>query len=196
MKNTLTHAQRFCSVKERTKALLESSDRIELALYNQEGYFHRVSERKHFEQMRAEWEAEGRASPDWISRGMTGGIWAAMFDRAGTYRLIAEMPILITRFHFRGGYSLYDTLNPRHHALWKGWNGNNKPNPWDNLHGAHGLKLSERIRMCGSPTHKLFYEEQKLGAIIGYFDYASVVIVLEDAIANIEFSEIADPREI
>ena len=39
------------------------------------------------------------------------------------------------------------------------------------------------------PSHKGFYEDNKFGALIGYSDYISPVIVLTDAIEKIEFLE-------
>ena len=172
-----------------TKELLTSSDRFELSQHNEEGYFHHVSNPEHFKQMYADWEREKRIPEEWVLKGNFPGIWTAMFSPHNTYSF-AHLPIRIIRFYFKDGFFIYDRENPNHEKLLASWNGRGRKNPWKNLRNARGVSLEKRMKSDEYPSHKGFYEDNRFGALIGYSDYISPVIVLEDAVETIEFLEI------
>ena len=171
-----------------TKELLTSSDRVELSQYNNDGYFHHVSETKHFIQMREYWERESRVLDEWVSKGDFPGIWTAMFNPHNTYSF-AHLPIHIVRFYFKDGFFIYNSENPNHKKLLASWDSRDRKNPWEFLKNNREVSLEERMRFHGYPSHKSFYEDNKFGALVGYSDYISPVIILEDAIGEIEFLE-------
>jgi len=171
-----------------TKEFLTSSDRFELFKHNNDGYFHHVSEANHFRQMQEDYENIGRVPEEWLSKGNVPGIWTAMFNPHNTYS-IAHLPIHIIRFYFKDGFFIYDRENPNHEKLLESWNGKGRKNPWKNLRNNRGVSLEERMKSNEYPSHKGFYEDNKFGALIGYSDYISPVIVLTDAIEKIEFLE-------
>lgn len=172
-----------------TKELLTSSDRVELSKYNNDGYFHHVSETKHFRLMQEDYERNKRVPEEWLSKGNHPGIWTAMFNPHNTYSR-AHLPIQIIRFYFKDGFFVYDRENPNHEKLLASWNGRGRKNPWKTLRNNQGLSLGERMESHEYPSHKGFYIDNKFGALIGYSDYISPVIVLEDAIEKIEFLEL------
>jgi hypothetical protein len=171
-----------------TQELLTSSDRIELANYNDKGYFHHVRDVKLFEQMQALYEKEKSVPDEWISKGNFPGIWTAMFDPQNTFS-IASLPVCIARFHFKEGYSIYDKFNPMHKELWESWDKKSK-DLWNLLRNDSKDSLEKRMKSYGYPHLKGFYEENKFGAVIGYSDYISPVIVLGSSISKVEFFKI------
>ncbi|GAF82836.1 unnamed protein product [marine sediment metagenome] len=172
-----------------TKELLTSSGRFELSKYNEEGYFHHVSDSEYFKQMRMDWDREKRVPEKWISKGYLPGIWTAMFNPHNTYS-IARLPIHIIRFYFKEGFFIYNIENRNHKKIFASWNESSRKNPWKILKNDRRESLEERMKAYKCPTHKSFYEDNKFGAIVGYSDYISPVIVLEEAIERIEFLEL------
>lgn len=172
-----------------TKELLTSSDRFELSKYNEEGYFHHVSSSEQFRQMRVYWDGEKRVPEEWIAKGSFPGIWTAMFDSHNTYSW-APTPICVLRFFFREGFLIYDVMNPKHRNILSSWKSNDRKNPWGDLKNDSGKSLEQRMRSNGLPSHKCFFEDNNFGAVIGYSDYVSPVIVLEESIENVRFLEI------
>lgn len=176
---------------ENTLKLLTSSDEVYLSDHNNYGYFHKVIEKEHFKQMKNDWKRLGRVPLEWISKGQYPGVWTAMFDACNTYSL-HHGPLYIVRFYFKNGYRIYDENNQNHKNLLDNWNGENETNPWDCLITKYGYSLKDRISYLRLPfpTHKKFLEDHKFGAAIGYSDYVSPVILLEDSVESVEFSEI------
>jgi len=174
---------------EETQRVLTCSDKVELSQYNQVGYFHKVHRQSEFERMQQEWEQLRRVPHEWISKGIFPGIWTAMFNPSNTFS-IAVLPIRIVRFYFKREYFIFDVQNPSHERLLNRWLKKNKTieNPWKDLRNHRGESLEERMKFHGYPFHKKFFEDNNFGAIIGYSDYISAVIVLEDAIQEVEFS--------
>ncbi|MFH1473515.1 MAG: hypothetical protein ABIE55_01340 [Candidatus Aenigmatarchaeota archaeon] len=176
-----------------TRELLTSSDKAELSKYNNDGYFHyvRIIEENNnsteiFEKMKMFWEKEKRVPEEWISIRSLPGIWTAMFSPENTYSS-AQPPIHILRFYFKDGFFVYDNENPRHRKISKSWKTGGRKNPWKNSENIHGNSMEKRMKGNKYPSHKCFYEDNSIGAIIGYHDYISPVIVLEDSVEKVEF---------
>lgn len=172
-----------------TKELLTNSDRVELSEYNEDGYFHHLPNSEYFEQMKMLWEKERAVPEEWISKGNFFGIWTAMFNQHNTYS-IAHLPIHIIRFYFRDGFFVYDKDNTTHKKLSNSWNSKNRKNLWRALRNEQGKPLEERMKFHGYPSHKDFYEDNRFGAVVGYSDYISPVIVLGHTIKELEFIEV------
>jgi len=173
---------------EKTLEALTSSDDVHLDQFNQPGYFHIVRNPKYFEQMKQDWNLEDKVPEGWITKGNFPGIWTAMFDPNNTYSKHSG-PLLIVRFYFEDGYTIYNGENPDHVALWESWEATDE-NPWESAINERGLSLKKRIETYSLPPHKGFYERYKFGAVIGRSDYISPVIVLEDSVAKVEFLEL------
>lgn len=173
---------------EATLSRLISSDG--LADYNEEGYFHDVPEMHHYQQMQENLDSLGRVEPEWISKGNNPGIWIAMFHPCNT-RSQWNRSLHIVRFYFKEGYKVFDGRNAEHQQLHHMWENNDDPNQWKDEVNAHGESLEQRLKIFRPlvPTHKKFYEDHKFAAIIGYSDYDSLVILLEDSIEKVEFFE-------
>lgn len=169
-----------------THKLFTISDRVELSRYNQLGYFHKVPNQNWFKQMQHDWRQLGEIPQKWISKGGLPGIWTAMFDSCNTFSL-AKLPILIVRFYFKEGYFIFDGQNPSHSNLLKLWSGENRENPWKKLKNCRGESLEDKMKLHGFPSHKRFFEDNDFGAVLGYSDYISPIIVLEKSIKKIEF---------
>lgn len=172
-----------------TQRLLTGSDKIGLSQYNQIGYFHRVRDPKYFEQMKQEWEQLGKLPERWIGKGNFPGIWTALFDPCNTFSVVDSLPVLVIRFYFKEGYFLFDRERSSHKRLLGKWleKGEIVDNPWEGLRNHHGESLAEKMKLYGYPSSKNFFKEHNFGAIIGYSDYLSVVIVLEESIQKLEF---------
>ena len=175
----------------RTIEVLSGSGDVYLAKHNEAGYFHNVFDAQYYGQMKDDWEALGKVPPEWILKGNRPGIWTAMFHPCNTCSRW-ENPLLIVRFYFKEGYKIFDRENETHQQLEQSWVGSN-PNPWKDALNSHGRSLEQRLgSLFVSPpvsSHKKFYEDHKFGAIIGYSDYISAVILLEDAVEKVEFFE-------
>ena len=171
---------------ERTLRLLTSSDELFLAQYNHLGYFHKVLDKGHFEQMKDNWERLEGVPQEWFAKGYWPGIWTAMFDPSNTYSFHIG-PIYIIRFYFKDGYRIYDRMNPNHKKLLEAWKGWDDKNPWEYAVNEHGESLEQRMKLSYLPSHKKFFKDHKFGATIGYSDYISPVVLLEDSVADVEF---------
>ena len=169
-----------------TKELMTVSNKVELSMYNEERYFHHVHDTKHFQEMRDFWEREKRVPEEWIYKGIWPGIWTAMFHPCNTYSFAPE-PIHIIRIYFKNGFFIYDRENVGHRKLWESWSGWSMNNPWRNLKNDEGMSLERRMRNHRFPSYKGFYQANGFGALIGYSDYISPVIVLEGSIERVEF---------
>lgn len=169
--------------------LLTGSDPFELSRYNNVGYFHRVRSQSEFRRMRQTWRQLKSVPPEWIGKGTYPGIWTALFDPCNTISF-ARPPIMIVRFYFRQGYFIFDIENQRHRELLDKWTRENKDreNPWQEIKDGQGQSLKNKTRLHRFPSHKGFFEDNNFGALIGYYDYISVVIVLEGSIQEVEFS--------
>lgn len=172
-----------------SQKLLTSLNLFELSEYNHMGYFHRVFNQSEFKRMQQEWEELGRVPPKWVSKGNFPGIWTALFDPCNTFSFSA-LPVMTVRFFFRKGYFIFDSSNRLHKELLKRWKKENesKENPWQKIVDGKGQSLEEKMNLHGLPSHKGFFEDNDFGASIGYSDYISVVIVLEDSIQMVKFS--------
>ncbi len=171
-----------------TKNLLICSEKVELSEFNDFGYFHHVPETS-FRQMSGQWEDSGKVPEEWITKGDYPGIWTAMFDSHNTYSW-AKQPVYIVRFYFKDGFFIYDKKNPVHNDLFQTWDSGNRANKWNFLENTKGQTMGKRMEFNGYPSHKEFFKENKFGAVVGYSDYISPVIVLEDSIENVEFIEV------
>jgi hypothetical protein len=176
---------------QRTQSILTSSNRVQLSDYNNEGYFHLVQNKNNYEQMKNDWQEHERVPQQWMNKGRYGGLWVAMFDEVNTYSHIINSGKTI-RFYFKDGYSIFDKMNKKHlnlentgrlSTLKKLFQGNR----WDQLKDGRGIKFSEKIKNLGCPGNKGFYKKNKFGAVIGYRNYVSPVIVLEDSVKSVEF---------
>lgn len=172
---------------DKTLEALTSSDDVHLVQFNQLGYFHIVRNQEYFKQMKLEWEQHGRVPREWIAKGGYPGIWTAMFDPHNTYSRHSGL-LSVVRFYFNDGYIVYNEKNPNHTALWENWEATDE-NPWESIVNERSLSLKERMEQFSLPSHKKFYEQHRFGAVIGYSDYTSPVIVLEDSVAKVEFLE-------
>jgi hypothetical protein len=172
-----------------TRELLTKSDRVELSQHNEDGYFHHVSNSENFERMQSFWKREMVVPKEWISKGSFPRIWTAMFSPHNTYS-IAHLPINIIRFYFKDGFFIYDKENPEHEKLSRTWNSRNRNNLWKTLRNKQGENLEERMKSHCYPSHKDFYEDNNFGAVVGYSDYISPVIMLGHAVKDLEFFEI------
>ncbi len=174
------------NVLTRATMNLITSPGFELSKGNEHGYFHHVREEKHFKQMQAEWEKKERVPEEWISKGQYPGIWAAMFNPCNTYSSWPP-PHHIIRFYIKDNFFIYDWKNRKHEKAFKSWKAGGRKNPWTALKNEQGKSLEKRMKNMRCPAHKCFYEDKKFGAVIGYLDYLSPVIVLEDAVERVEF---------
>lgn len=175
------------NLREKTLELLTSPD-ANLSSWNEYGFFHRVRNPAFFRQMEAEWKANGKAPQEWISKGDWPGIWTALFDPHNTYSLL-KGPLYVTRLYLKNGYCIYNPENAEHMEMWKAWPYKESANKWEKAVNKRGRSLSQRLKevSLGSPYHKSFFEESGFGALIGFSDYISAVILLEDSIEKADF---------
>lgn len=176
-------------LEDRTLDLLTAHDETYLARFNEHGYFHRPPEMEHFEQMKRDWKRFGRVPEEWIYKGEWPGIWTAMFDLRNTYSFRIG-PLYAVRFYFKDGFRIYNGMNPKHISQWESWDAKGQPNPWEHALNEHGQSLKQRMEndlRPPLPSHKNFFRDHKFGAVIGYSDYISPVIILEDSVENVEF---------
>jgi len=175
-----------------THSLLASLDKLELAQHNEVGYFHRVREQEHFEQMRREWREFRRVLQEWIAKGDFPGIWTALFDPRNTFSLdgTVRFPIFIVRLYFKKGYFLFNPHNPSHRDTLSSWSDQGKENPWQELKNSKEQTLERKLKLHRLPSHKKFFEENDFGAILVESDYLSCVVFLEDSVERVEFFEI------
>ena len=171
------------------RTLAELRKSVELADLNDLGVYHKVHEFPHFEQMVRDW-IELQQVPDfWISKGRWPGIWSALFEPEYTFSL-ATLPAHIVRFRFNPGYYLFDGQNEEHQEMFDNWSGRGKRNSWTKAYNSRNESLADRLKSGGQlplPHHKRFYSDNKFGAAIGYSDYVSPVILLEDSVNRVEF---------
>ena len=180
-------------LRRRTLELLTVHDDTYLAQFNQCGYFHRVRDRGHFEQMRKDWERFGRVPEEWIYKGKWPGIWAAMFDPHNTYSHSGDLFLYVARFSFKDGFRIYKVANPKHRNQWETWDAKDRPNPWEHTLNERRQSLKQRMEndLCSPlPSHKKFFEDHKFGVVMGYSDYVSPIITLEDSVENVEFLDL------
>ena len=174
----------------RTLELLTNSSKVDLSVYNHYGYFHRVRNIEHFEQMKQDWQNLCRVPQEWIVKGDYPGIWTAMFNPHNTYS-VSVGPPRIARFYFQDGYFIYDSANPDHKNLWENWQNISQPNVWENIKCENKKSLKQKIEeTLLLPSHKKFFEEYRFGGVIGYSDYIAPVIFLEDSIERVDFLEL------
>lgn len=177
-------------LNEETSTLLSGSEPIELSQYNDRGFYHKVDGKEIFKNMRQEWEDNNQVPEQWISRGQFPGIWTAMFDPRNTFSLKTGN-LYVLRFYFKEGYDIYDPNNPESKEQWREWDKGDQ-NPWSHLENKEGRSLEERLTSgfyLPFPNHKQFYEENNYAAALGYSDYISPVILLEDAVKQVEFEK-------
>lgn len=140
--------------------------------------------------MKKEWALDRRVPPSWIAKGDYPGIWLAMFSHRNTAELVSS-PLFFLRFYFKSEYAIFNSQNPDQQQIWEEWSGKNLPNPWAEIANSKGIHLEQRMKGGGFyrpfPHHKRFYEEYAFGAALGYSDYITPVIVLEDSVADIDF---------
>ncbi|HLC90191.1 MAG TPA: hypothetical protein VJI15_00320 [Candidatus Nanoarchaeia archaeon] len=100
-------------------------------------------------------------------------------------------PVFFLRFYFKQNYFIFDHQNPHHQQMWNEWPGKETPNPWTEMKNTKGINLEQRMKEGGFyhpfPHHKRFYEEHSFGAALGYSDYISPVVILEDSVADVQF---------
>lgn len=172
-------------LREETSKLLRGSGEFELSMHNQSGYYHKVNGIEEFRSMRDRWDKERKVPQDWITKGNFPGIWTAMFNPNNTFSY-ATMPIGIVRFYFKEGFFLYDSEKVEHTKLLEEWHEEGE-NPWKSAQNERGRSLENRLIDSGLPSSKNFYVANNFGAVVGYSDYISVVILLENSISNVEF---------
>ena len=51
----------------------------------------------------------------------------------------------------------------------------------------NGDTMQYRMRVRHLPTHRDFYSQNNFGAMIGYDDHTSLVILLEESISRVDF---------
>jgi len=180
--------ERKSNLRKETSKLLRGSGEVELSKYNQSGYYHKVNGIEEFRSMRECWDMEREVSQDWITKGNFPGIWTAMFNPNNTFS-IATMPIGIVRFYFKEGFFLYDSEKAEHRKLLEGWHEAGE-NPWKSAKNERGRSLESRLINWELPSSKNFYVAHNFGAVVGYANYISVVILLENSISNVEFIEL------
>ena len=181
--------RRKSELNKETLKILTSSDWVELSLYNEDGYFHRVDSIYHFHLMKQEWERKHEIPPYWISKGYFPGIWMSIFDPYNTFT-IAFPPIGILRFYFKESYYIFDPQNKKHVRMWSKWQRTknmHRPNPWKDLKNERGLSLEERMKDYQLPHHSGFYQDHSIGAFIGYHDFISPVLINENSIKDVNF---------
>jgi hypothetical protein len=171
-----------------TIQLLKSKGKIELSSYNSIGYYHRVRNPAHFEIMKNEWRRIRKVPGEWISKGNVPGIWTAMFDPCNTYSY-GISPICIMRVYFKQGYYIFDPQDKNHNEFHMSWENRGETNEWNTKFNDRGASLAKRMKELGCPDSKQFYRDNNFGAVIGYHDYVSPVIVMEDAVENLEFTQ-------
>lgn len=174
---------------EKTLALLKSSGMLELTQLNEIGCFHRVRDGQLYEKMKQESETSEAISETWISKGDYPGIWTALFDPYNTFSFSIGTPHII-RFYFKDGFYLYDKYSGEHQRMWEGWRSKGDSNPWSELLNDSGVSLEERMRTQGLPHQRQFYTENRFGAVIGYSDYISVIIILPESVKRVEFFDL------
>lgn len=188
------------TLAEATIKLFTCSSQVCLSEYNKQGYFHKVRDSTHFEQMKDDWQMNGKVPSNWIAKGTWPGIWTALFNEHNTYSF-GSSSLNNMRVYFKDNYFIYDGKNMEHQDLWQRWSAKNlslfsfkKPeNLWKKLCNEQGDSLEERMKRgfyLPFPHHKKFYEDHKFGAAIGYSDYIAAVVMLEDAVERVEFLDV------
>ena len=56
--------------------------------------------------------------------------------------------------------------------------------------------LAARLKLHTLPHQKRFFQDNNFGAAIGYSDYVSAVILLEDAVESVEFLRVERPQTV
>ena len=174
-----------------TKQVLTSSIGTPLAQLNDIGFFHKVGKEEHLQKMIQDWNKFGKVRKDWIVKGYFPGIWTALFNQYNTFS-ISSGSIYFIRFYFKNNYFIFDGMNDDHKLLWELWKGKQDVNTWDNMLNEKKESLTQRLKVgfyMPFPYHKKFYEDHSFGAAIGYSDYISAVILLENAIESVVFLE-------
>lgn len=165
---------------------------VALSEFNTNVFFHKVHRKQHFEAMRNQWDAVKKVTMDWISKGYWPGIWTAMDSPHHTYT-ISEAPIYIIRFYFKSFYYAFDPFCEVHQKFWERWasRNQNKSNVWNKTRDSQGKTLKDKTEWRKWPFHFQFYQDFKIGAVIGYEDFISPVIVNPEGIDRVEFIEIS-----
>lgn len=170
-----------------TEKLLKSSDRVELASYNDIGYYHNFKGPDFYAKAKETWGRKPGAISKRICSGWYPGIWTVMFDQVNSHSP-PERPHAV-RITFREGFSVYDRQNQVHKEMAGYWNPDQRENPWEDVSDVWGWNFARKMELHQYPSHKSFYEENKIGAVIGYSDFISPVIILEEAVDKVEFLE-------
>jgi hypothetical protein len=172
---------------EETSKTLALAD---LSALNEIGCYHLVRNYNHFSKMQAEWGKTKTVPAHWISKGLWPGIWTALFSPENTFSR-SRGQVNIVKFLFMPGYRIFDANNPKHMESWLQWPGRDMGNPWKDLKNDRQMSLEQRMDSgyyLPMPNHRKFYEQNKFGAAIGYSDYVSAVILLEESVLSAEFS--------
>ena len=170
----------------------------ELSEINDVGSYHKVFEPKEgeadiYQQMKDSYKAEGKVPEDWISKGNYPGIWTCLFNPNNAFSFTIKPVMHMMTFEFNDGYHVFDGMLQEHQEMWSQYEKNKASkveNSWSNMSNSGNSSLEKRLGQHHLPSHKGFYEENKFGAVAGYSDYMSLVIMLPEAVKNVTFFDI------
>ncbi|KAH0829903.1 hypothetical protein AYO21_09261 [Fonsecaea monophora] len=179
-RDTLYEVTREC-LKEMAK------DEVDLAELNNVGVFHKFDEKAG--NVYQDFGADKSMPDDWIYRGSFPGIWCALKSPNNTYT-IALVGTKIGQFKFNTGFKIYDPQSTTHMEKWEIWKSraenSAKHNPWDDAENTDGLTMSTRVGLYLADANDFnFYLENGYGAVVGYTDYVSLVIVDKNLVSDL-----------
>jgi hypothetical protein len=158
--------------------------------------------------MKKEYSKTPTVPHQWITKGWVPGIWCALFDPCNASCFPNAQNVI--QFKFKAEFQVYDPNRPEHQKLWQVWSSNSKnlakPNSWDIDKNDKGQSMKERMAGCHAiffskyklttPDHFEFYKEYRFGAMIGYHDYAALVILDEAAVDKVTFLDSQNPQTL
>lgn len=168
-----------------TEKVLKNTGMPELSSYNELGYYHNVKNPGRYAQAKETWTKDKKAISERICAGSYPGIWTSMFHPCNTHNLVEKPNVIM--FTFRNNFFIYDRQNPAHREIAVSWDPQGMENPWEQARDRWGWNFARKMELSQYPSHKSFYEDNNIGAVIGYSDYMSPVIILEEAIEKVEF---------
>lgn len=168
---------------------LMAKNKVDMTELNSIGVFHKIRIAEN--EMKKEYLSKKNVPHNWIIKGNFPGIWCALFDAKNTYSYDYDPPII--KLNFKPNFQIFDLRFEEHILMWNKWKENpdnlSKPNLWHNDVNYNNISFKDRIPMLDvkHPYHLEFFKEYNFGAVIGYNDYISLVIIQEDVIENVEF---------
>ena len=181
------------------KALREQG--VELSRYNDLGFYQRVDSQEVFEEMKKEWKEKDEVLEKWISEGGLPGIWTDMLHPLNTFST-PQKNNYVLRFYLKEGYGIYNPLNQEHEQEWIEWQEQNEEEMKNvltsgiNYSGIGSIRSFEDLPRQDFPgylpSQMSFYRENKYAGSIGLSDRVKAVILLGEAVEDVEFIESED----